>query len=52
VDEGAAALDLAIDVELGAGAIEVMGFETPFLAGSVPFLIIKSAWVTSKADSC
>jgi hypothetical protein len=53
----AAALDVGADdeagVELGFGEGLLDGFGALlFFAGRVPFSIIKSAWVTSKADSC
>jgi hypothetical protein len=58
LDDGAAldgaATGVVAAAELdGDGAIdEGSGLDSPFLTGRVPFLIIKSAWVTSRADIC
>jgi hypothetical protein len=50
-DDGA---DDAAGAELGLGVALVAGsgFEASFLAGTVPFLSINRAWVTSRAESC
>lgn len=51
--EGAGADDAAgVELGLGIALVEGSGFDSSFLAGTVPFLSIKRAWVTSRAESC
>lgn len=51
---GGAGANEAAGVELGLGIALVAGsgFDSSFLAGTVPFLSINRAWVTSRAESC
>ena len=41
-----------MEVGLGVAVVEGSGLDSPFLTGMTFFLIIRRAWVTSRAESC